>query len=221
MRRVLLALAIAGCAEGIPPGSPTGGDNGGNGGNGNSGAPPPTTAPIGTFGVDYYYLPYESDYAGPSQSAMTDTSCTTLADVPSNFYQDVVSDGIGRLADGRVLTVTGACSCAQSTTCFAVAQTPWGTGANGRALVPFRSIAVSGHTLAVGTKVYAPDLAGLTMPGTLPAGGFVHDGCLVVDDRGGDRTHIDLFTGLRSYKQTLSGQITTDLQLYPADGYCL
>ena len=68
--------------------------------------------------------------------------------------------------------------------------------------------------------MYAPDLAGKVMPGDPPVGGFVHDGCLVVDDHGADRMHIDLFTGLRSYKQSLSSSLASNLQLYSADGHC-
>jgi len=215
MRRLLVALAIAGCAEGIPPQSATGG------GTDNGSPAPPTSGPIGTFGVNYYYLPYQSDYNAASKSTMTDSSCSSLAVVPVNFYLDVVDTGAGRLTDGRVLTLVGVCTCQQgSGFCFAVAQTPWGTGAENRPLSPFRSIAANGGTLAVGTRVYAPSLAGKVMPGDPPVGGFVHDGCLVVDDHGADRTHIDLFTGLRSYEQSLSNLLASNLQLYPAAGHC-
>jgi hypothetical protein len=214
MRRLLVALAIAGCAEGIPPESATGGSD-------NGSPAPPTSAPLGTFGVDYYYLPYQSDYDAPIQSTMTDSNCNSLAVVPVNFYLDVVDTGAGRLTDGRVLTLAGVCGCQQGMGfCFAVAQTPWGTGAQNRPLAPFRSIAVSGNAIAVGTRVYAPGLAGIRMPGDPPAGGFVHDGCLVVDDHGADRMKIDLFTGLRAYEQSLSSSLASDLQLYPAAGHC-
>ena len=216
MRRLLLALAIAGCAEGIPPGpAPGGGTDNGNG------SPPPSSSPLGTFGVDYYYLPYESDYNAASHATMTDSSCNSLAVVPVNFYLDVVDTGAGRLTDGRVLTNAGVCACANAMGfCFAIAQTPWGTGAQNRPLAPFRSIVVNGNMIAVGTRVYAPDLASKVMPGDPPVGGFVHDGCLVVDDHGADRMHIDLFTGLRSYKQSLSSSLASNLQLYSADGHC-
>lgn len=221
MRRFvgLAAIVLWGCAEGIPPDQQTGGgpDNGGG-----STMPPPSGTAIGTFQLDYYYLPLQSDYGDAPSTPMTDANCSTLATVPATFEIDVVAAGAGMLTDGRVVTSLGPCICAQSPYCFAVAATPWGSGAAGRPLSPFRSIAVQGHTLAVGMKVYAPSLAGVRMPGAPPAGGFVHDGCLVIDDRGADRMRIDLFTGLRSYEQSLSPALGANLQLYPADaGNCL
>jgi hypothetical protein len=216
---VFLALALCGCAEGIPP-EPV--SSGGGGGTDNNPAPtpPPMGNPLGTFRVGYYYLPYESDYQGANNAQLTDSSCNTIAVVPTNFAWDAVNAGAGRLSDGRVLVVIGACSCLQSPFCFAAAGTPWGSSSKNRPLVPFRSIASDGNTLEVGTRVYAPSLAGMRMPGDPPAGGFVHDGCLVVDDDSADHNHVDLFTGLRSYERTLSGQLATNLQLYPAAGRC-
>src|SRR5262249_34036421 len=209
MRRVLLVLAFAGWAEGRPPEPAAGG------GMDNGSPAPPSSDLLGTFGVDYYYLPYQADYNAASQSTMTDSSCSSLAVVPVNFYVDVVDTGAGRLTDGRVLTLAGVCTCSQGMGfCFAPARTAWGAGAQNRPLAPFRSISVNGNTIAVGTRVYAPELLGKLMPGDPPAGGFVHDGCLVVDDKGADHMRIALFTGLRSYERSLSGSLASNLELY-------
>ena len=218
MRRLAAALVILGCAEGIPPGPPGGGspDNGGS-----TSMPPAPSSPIGSFHLDYFYLPAETDYGGAANTPMTDGNCNTLATVPSAFYFDAISAGVGKLGDGRVLTLLGPCLCQQSPFCFAVDSSSWGYGDTGRPLSPFRSVAVDSQAVEVGMKLWAPALMGRTMPGDPPSGGFVHDGCLTVDDGGADHMHVDFFTGTRSLYQSLSRELGVDLELFPAAGHCL
>jgi hypothetical protein len=220
MRRFvgLAALVFWGCAEGIPPEPPAGPpDNGGS-------TTPPGSAPsqpLGTFHLDYFYLPSEADYAGAANTPLADASCNTLATVPGAFAFDIVNVGAGRLSDGRVLIYSGQpCFCQQTPFCFSVASSAWGFGTSGRPLSPFRSIAVDSPMVTMGMKVYAPDLAGKTMPGDPPAGGFVHDGCLVVDDGGANHMRVDFFTGTKALYQSVSRELGVDLQLYPAAGHC-
>jgi 3D (Asp-Asp-Asp) domain-containing protein len=89
------------------------------------------------------------------------------------------------------------------------AKHPWGYGAQGRALVPFRSIAVDTSVIAIGTPLYIAELDGVTMPGDAPWGQFVHDGCVVADDVGGgiNGKHVDFFSALKQYYSTLDGQL--------------
>jgi len=72
----------------------------------------------------------------------------------------------------------------------------------------------------MGTRLYAPALAGIPMPGGAPEGGFVHDGCLTVDDDGADQHKVFVFAGLREYAGTLAQQISGDVALFPAGGHC-
>ena len=217
MRALLAALTLWGCAVGVPPDAPAGNPDKGS-------TPPPDNAPLqplGTFHLEYFFLPSETDYTGAANVPLADGNCNTLATVASAFAFDVVDVGAGRLSDGRVLLYQGSCFCQQTPFCVSVANAAWGFGATGRPLAPFRSIALDSSMVSMGTRVYAPSLAGKTMPGNPPVGGFVHDGCLVVDDDGADHMRVDVFTGTRSYYQSLSHDLGTDLPLYDGAGHCL
>ncbi len=77
----------------------------------------------------------------------------------------------------------------------------FGIGVEVRGLTPFRSVAVDDRVIPIGTHIYVPDLDGVVMPGVPPWGGFVHDGCLVADDRGsaiGDQ-HLDFFVAAKVF----------------------
>src|SRR6188768_2100656 len=67
--------------------------------------------------------------------------CEPIAEVTREFSQQLKIQGTGRLRDGRVLNVSGHCACDNSP-CFKVIQQQWGTGGSGRALHPFRTVAV-------------------------------------------------------------------------------
>jgi 3D (Asp-Asp-Asp) domain-containing protein len=56
--------------------------------------------------------------------------------------------------------------------------------------------------------LYIPELDGITMPGRSPYGGFVHDGCVMADDRGGNvrGNQIDFFAARRAYYKRLQKQ---------------
>jgi 3D (Asp-Asp-Asp) domain-containing protein len=132
-------------------------------------------------------------------------SCAAIADVTKEFAAQLALQGTGKLRDGRVVNIFGACPCDRQP-CFKVTDTKWGTAGNGRPLQPFRTIAVDRKIIPSGSLVYVPVLEGRTMPGRPPWGGFVHDGCLVADDTGGGiiGNQIDLFVGRRAYHGALA-----------------
>jgi len=79
---------------------------------------------------------------------------------------------------------------------FGISKGPYGDGAGGYQLVPFRSIAVNTNLIPLGTVLYIPAARGIAV--TLPSGRTVqHDGYFFASDRGGDvrRNHIDVFVG--------------------------
>ena len=64
---------------------------------------------------------------------------------------------------------------------------------------------------------------GCACPDNHPDGGFVHDGCVLADDRGGGvrGKHIDFFVGLRGYYRALHGKHKlTEVNVFEAGERC-
>jgi 3D (Asp-Asp-Asp) domain-containing protein len=135
------------------------------------------------------------------------TDCQPIANVSAEFASEIEMQGTGKLRDGRVVNIWGACGCEHSP-CFRVTGNQWGTAGSGRPLSPFRTVAVDPKIVPLGTLLYVPALEGRQMPGRAPWGGFVHDGCVVADDTGGgiDGHQLDFFVGRKSYYHALSSR---------------
>ena len=133
-------------------------------------------------------------------------TCEPIAEVSKEFASQLTLQGTGKLHDGRVLNIWGACNCGH-TPCFTVTQAQWGTSGSGKPLQPFRTVAVDPKIVKLGSLLYVPLLEGRTMPGRQPWGGYVHDGCVIADDTGGhiSGNRIDLFVGRKAYFLGLSG----------------
>jgi 3D (Asp-Asp-Asp) domain-containing protein len=133
-------------------------------------------------------------------------TCEPIADVSKEFASQLALQGTGKLHDGRVLNIWGACNCNHSP-CFKVTKAQWGTAGSGKPLQPFRTVAVDPKVVKLGSLLYVPLLEGRTMPGRQPWGGYVHDGCVIADDTGGHiaGNRIDLFVGRKAYFLGLSG----------------
>ena len=155
------------------------------------------------------------------------STCTVLAEVNHRFFSELALQGSGKLKDGRVLNVYGHCNC-PTATCFRLAGTSkWGLAGTGRPLNPYRTVAVDPKVVPLGSLLYIPVLDGLRMPGPPPIGGFVHDGCVVADDTGGNvgGKQVDLFVGRRAYWLGLArrgGSHTwaRHVQVYDGSGRC-
>lgn len=134
-------------------------------------------------------------------------SCKPVAEVSKAFAVELALQGTGRLRDGRILNIWSLCRCDYSP-CFKVSRAKWGTSGTGRALQPFRTVAVDPRVIKLGTLLYIPELEGRLMPGRSPAGGFVHDGCVLADDVGGGikGAELDLFVGRRGWYHGLAGR---------------
>ncbi len=80
---------------------------------------------------------------------------------------------------------------------FKPSNTPYGEGANGNQLVPYRTIAVDRTLIPMGSVVYIPAARGVSV--TLPSGDrAVHDGYFYAGDVGSaiKGNHIDVFLGI-------------------------
>lgn len=214
---IILGLLAAACGGDDDGGGGGGGADGGGGTDGTDAAPGQPDArtgepgeSLGSFELTYYWVAYEGDHGGGAATDLFDPDCAVLATVSSDFADAIALEGTGRLIDGRLLNVAGACDC-DSSPCFieADADHPWGYGVQDRALVPFRSLAVDRDVIEYGTGLYLPALDGRTMPGEAPWGDFRHDGCAVAADTGGAIVgmHIDFFVGIRDAYLELDGEL--------------
>jgi len=197
-----------------------GGTGGGSGGSGGV----KEGALLGTFALDYYWLTTEDEFPGTKDTKLYDSSCVLITTVTSAFATSLAQLGTGKLSSGTVLAYAGACAC-PTTPCYSVAdaQHPWGYGVQNKALAPFRSIAVDKNEIAYGKHLYVPGFDGVTVPGTPPWGGFVHDGCVSADDTGGTLAGKDLswFVALKPYYQSLDAQLgLTGVLVYEGGTRC-
>jgi 3D (Asp-Asp-Asp) domain-containing protein len=179
--------------------------------------------PVGSFELTYYWIAAEG--RGQRTTPLYGRDCRTIAKVSESFARRVAMEGTGRLRDGRIVNVAGPCDC-PSSRCFYFPskRKRWGAGVARRPLSPFRSVAVDPDMVSIGDTIYIEELDGLIMPGEPPYGGFVHDGCVVADDRGGGvrGKKIDFFTGRHGYYRALFDRHgLTEVTVYPGDGRCL
>lgn len=178
----------------------------------------PDPKPLGTFDITFYYVAAEDEVKPKAANDNVESTeltavaasevvtlyepktCEAIADVSPEFEQQLVLQGTGKLHDGRVLNIWGACKCDRKP-CFKVTENKWGSAGNGRPLQPFRTVAVDPKVIKLGSLLYVPELAGRTMPGRAPWGGYIHDGCVTADDTGGgiDGHQLDLFVGKKAY----------------------
>jgi 3D (Asp-Asp-Asp) domain-containing protein len=167
---------------------------------------PATGALRGTFSLTYYWVSAEADEPGVEPSTtIYDKTCAPLAKVSAQFASELALAGSGKLADDRMLTVTGECNCKRSP-CFRVIDHPWGIGASNRPLVPFRSLAVDRKLIDIGTALWIEQLDGTEIPGTFPT---VHDGCVAADDVGGRiiGERIDWFVARKPYYREIDKEL--------------
>lgn len=163
----------------------------------------------GTFKMTFYWLAYESEYANETYDVDIYTKDGFLIGrYPRVFVFELKLEGTGVLRDGRILNYDRACAYGIGT-CFKeldLREHPMGKGAQQRALVPYRSVAIDPRFVPLGTPLYIPELRGMPILTPDPARPEelikdVHDGCVRADDTGGGikRRELDLF--VPSYAQ--------------------
>lgn len=180
-------------------------------------------AELGSFELTYYWMTQAREDEGEPDTVLYDLRCRELTKVTSGFARRLALEGTGRLRDGRIINVAGQCDCAGVCYYLPRKHKRWGVGVAKRALNPFRSVAVDPAHVSIGQMLYIPELDGLTMPGYKPWGGFVHDGCVVADDRGGNvrGQQLDFFTGRRSaYNALFRRHRINKVTVYDGEGRC-
>lgn len=175
---------------------------------------------LGNFELTYYWVATQKK---KGNEPIFDKRCKRIARVSKSFKRRLNLEGSGLLEDGRTVSTAGGCQCGSPCYWIPNDSHKWGAGVAQRPLSPFRSIAVDPSEVKIGTSLYIAELDGLTMPGSGSEGGFVHDGCVVADDRGGGvkGKQIDFFAGWRAhYRNFFSRHKLTQVTVFPGGERC-
>jgi len=186
---------------------------------GHSSDVPANSTSLGTFVPTFYRILDETTWpAGERTEELFTREGQLIARVTPAFKRQLDIEGSARLRDGRVPNIEEPVG--GHMRYLIVRGAPFGVGAPGYRLVPYRTVAVDPRRIRLGTVLYIPSLVGIT----LPTGG-VHDGFCFAHDTGhgiiGSR--IDIFVGLEDDSEntlTRSGRIANQerVPVYAVDG---
>ncbi len=183
---------------------------------------------IGVFRNTYYSFPNEAEYSG-AKATVFDASCKPIAEVPKAFHDKLCVQGSGRLASARTVSFAKRdCACASvcprsgQKICYEAlspTQFPFGRGALGKPITPFRTIAVDDKVIPLGTAVFIPAYVSQPMPD-----GTLHDGCFRAEDRGLKVVghSVDVFTGGEADTQEWNQLVPTGqgVEIYADHPHC-
>jgi len=136
-----------------------------------------------------------------------------IAHVGARFRRQLDVEGSARLRDGRVVNVEGMFE--GQSRFLVIEHAPFGVGAPGYKLVPYRTVSVDPKRIALGTVLFIPVLVGVR----LPSGEF-HDGfCFAHDTHEGAADSIGIFAGFdRDLDRTVKRLATKQpWRIYHAD----
>lgn len=164
-----------------------------------------TADSLGKFKVTYYWITCEDDAKGERDTELQDKAGHSLGKFRAEFVKHLKVEGTGRTIEGKTLNATDVDGR------FELVKTPWGLGAKGESLEPFRSIAVDPKVIPLGTKILIPEAAGALLPD-----GSIHDGIFVAADTGGaiKGQHIDLFCGLERDMKVIQKRGVDQVPIY-------
>ena len=141
-----------------------------------------------------------------------------IARVAPDFRRQLDTEGSARLRDGRIVNIEERVG--GTMRYLVVRGAPFGVGAPGYRLVPYRTVAVDPRRIKLGTVLYIPALVGIPLPT-----GEVHDGFGFAHDTGRGITgnRVDIFVGFESDRDnalTRSGRIESQerTSVYTVDG---
>jgi 3D (Asp-Asp-Asp) domain-containing protein len=158
---------------------------------------------LGSYQLTYYMIAFEDDYSGEKDTNLYAANGSVVATTTNAFAEEVSMEGTGYLSDGSLINEYSECGLGEFGICFVKISDPeceFGYGSEDNCLRPFRTVAADYSILSYGTKLYIPAFVGLTMPGE---NGFVHDGCVTVEDTGVSGEHIDFFAEKMDYYETI------------------
>lgn len=165
------------------------------------------------FRTTYYWIENESDYEPLRMQSLLGVDNKPIAQVPEKFLKRLLVEGTGRLRNGQVVNWA-----APKRFKIVDATSPYGLGAQGRALIPYRTLAVDTKLIRLGTVLYIKEFDGVTL-----ASGEKHDGCFVAGDVGSaiQGLHIDLFAPSYNEALQLMQQAPENVPLRQPAPHCL
>jgi len=180
---------------------------------------PPNSTSLGAFVPTFYRVLDEAKWpTGERAEELFTREGQLIARVASDFRRQLDTEGSARLRDGRIVNIEE--RVAGRMRYLVVRGAPFGVGAPGYRLVPYRTLAVDPRRIKLGTVLYIPALVGILLPT-----GEMHDGFGFAHDTGhgiiGNR--IDIFVGFeddRDNTLTRSGRIESQerIAVYTVDG---
>ena len=186
---------------------------------GHSADVPPNSTSLGTFVPTFYRVLDETKWpTGERTEELLTREGQLIARVAPDFRRQLDTEGSARLRDGRIVNIEQRVGGAMRY--LVVRGAPFGVGAPGYRLVPYRTVAVDPRRIKLGTVLYIPALVGIPLPT-----GEVHDGFGFAHDTGRGITgnRIDIFVGFESDRDnalTRSGRIESQerTSVYTVDG---
>jgi 3D (Asp-Asp-Asp) domain-containing protein len=146
---------------------------------------------LGEFRPTIYRIVDEAEWpAAEATVPLLTRDGRLIARVAPAFKQRLDTEGSARLRDGRVVNLHEKVE--GGWRYLAVEDAPFGLGAQGYKLIPYRTVAVDPKRIKLGSVLYVPALAGIRLPS-----GEVHDGFVFAHDIGQGITgnRIDIFVG--------------------------
>ena len=153
---------------------------------------PPGFKPLGDFHYGIYHTLDEAstEWQGEERTeALRTREGHIIARVGARFREQLDTQGSSRLRDGRVVSVESTVD--GSSRFLVVEHAPFGVGAPGYKLMPYRTVSVDPTRIALGTVLFIPELIGVRLPN-----GEFHDGfCFAHDTHEGAADTMGIFTG--------------------------
>jgi 3D (Asp-Asp-Asp) domain-containing protein len=159
---------------------------------------------IGRLQATFYSMIEERKpaFADAQQATpLWDEAGRQIAMVSSSFKAKLAIEGVGKLADGRVVSFAGFKSANGNVAAnngreayFQIAENaPFGFGVENYRLMPYRTAAVDPRQILIGSVLYIPQAYGVALPS-----GEIHDGFFFAHDTGRaiKQGRIDLFVGI-------------------------
>jgi 3D (Asp-Asp-Asp) domain-containing protein len=172
--------------------------------------------PLGDFDHGVYRTLDESspEWRGEGRTEPLQTrEGHVIAHVGAKFRRELDVEGSARLRDGRIVNIEG--SFDGQTRFLVIEHAPFGVGAPGYKLMPWRTVSVDPKRIALGTVLFIPALAGIQLPS-----GELHDGfCFAHDTHDGAADSLGIFVGFdRDLDRTAKRLATKQpLHVYRAD----